>query len=631
MASVQEQIKAPLSVIDALFAQSVAASGGSGPLLAKWGEKEQFLQALGLADEEAFSQIPCLNEVDLVESLRPFSLVRYRGLVQDVFEPEIYSAVIEEADAAEAPSTKPSCLLTTKYRECVEPAPGRVLRDLGHKAYSQRGACYCVPLPAESSWTQKGSTCPAAAQPGLSLSDPPRSKKRGRDDEDVTMEPEMTRPSKQEVTVPPPPKPYGRANELCSADEFGLNFPLAWEERRGRGSSTACIVKTYDEDQESLRLCDAVEIVGVLCVNPEVANFESSPLGDSLCRDARDPSTSMVPRLHAILVRQLPFYHPMLPFTSTWLTEARLANAFQRTFSAPGALAAARNVAVRTLSCALGGDMLAAEYLLMLLVSRSFDKCGEKSLGSWTLNFTHWPQGASVAGISEAAANLVPRAVCLEVSTQSLEKQRWKPSKDFVANRLVSAQLQLARGTLLILDETKLAEGKLSASGLQALKAIGTVVTDQMLPCDFSSYDVNIPLELFCVSVSSRGRSIISGMDVALPISQIASADSAVPSQEAYMAGAMDAVRMLLGLVTRSPRPVKFSDEVAHRFSEDFAAIRQTAQIPAELCHTWMGLARAYCLTHGEQELSAARWSSVLTMEKERLQRCAQVGFLGGA
>jgi len=630
MAGVQEEIKAPLTVIDALFAQSAAASGGSGSLLDKWGEKEHFVQALGLADEEAFSQIPCLNEVDLVESLRPFSLVRYRGLVQDVFEPEIYSAVAEERDAPETSSTKPSCLLTTKYRECVEPAPGRVLRDLGHKAYSQRGACYCFPLPAESAWTQTR-TCPTAAQPELSLSDPPRSKKRGRDDEDVSMEPDMNRPSKQEVTVPPPPKPYGKATELCSADEFGLNFPLPWEERRGRGSSTACIVKTYDEDQESLRICDAVEIVGVLCVNPEVASFETAPLGDSLCRDARDPSTSMVPRLHAIVVRQLPFHQPMLPFTSTWLTEARLANAFQRTFSAPGALAAARHVAVRTLSCALGGDMLAAEYLLMLLVSRSFDKCGEKSLGSWTLNFTHWPTGSSVAGIREAAANLVPRAVCLEVTTQSLEKHRWKPTKDFVANRLVAAQLQLARGTLLILDETKLAEGQLSASGVQALKAIGTVVTDQMLPCDFSSYDVNIPLELFCVSVSSKGRSIISGMDVALPMSQNPAAESATLPQEAYMAGAMDAVRMLLGLVTRSPRPVKFSEEVAHRFSEDFAAVRQTAKVPAELCHTWMGLARAYCLTHGEQELSAARWSSVLTMEKERLQRCAQVGFLGGA
>jgi len=630
MASVQEEIRAPLNVIDALFAQSVAASGSSRPPMDKWGEKERFVQALGLADEEAFSQIPCLNEIDLVESVRPFSLVRYRGLVQDVFEPEIYSAFVEERDAAESSSPQASCLLTTKYRECVEPAPGRVLHDLGREAFSQRGAFYCVPLPAESAWSKKQSTYHATMQPEMSLSDPPRSKKRGRDDEDVCMEPEMTRPSKHEVTVPPPPpKPFGKANELRSAEEFGLNFPLSWEEHRGRGSCTACIVKTYDEDQETLRLCDAVEIVGVLCVNPEVASFETAPLGDSLCRDARNPSTSMVPRLHAIVVRQLPFYHPMLPFTSTWLTEARLANAFQRTFCAPGALAAARQVAVQTLSCALQGDTLAAEYLLMLLVSRSFDKCGEKSLGSWTLNFTHWPEGVDVAGIRQAAANLVPRAVCLEVTSQSLEKQRWKPTKDFVANRLVSGQLQLARGTVLILDETKLAEGKLSAAGVQALKAIGTVFTDQLLPCDFSSYDVNIPLELFCVSVSSRGRSIMSGMDVALPVSQTASA--VAPPQDANLTGAMDAVRMLLALVTRSPRPVKFSDEVAHQFSEDFASVRQTANIPPELCHTWMGLARAYCLTHGEQELSAARWSSVLMMEKERLQRCAQVGFLGGA
>ena len=46
-------------------------------------------------------------------------------------------------------------------------------------------------------------------------------------------------------------------------------------------------------------------------------------------------------------------------------------------------------------------------------------------------------------------------------SAEALNEQRWRPRKDFVADRLVAAQLQLAGGTLLMVDETKMSEGQL--------------------------------------------------------------------------------------------------------------------------------------------------------------------------
>ena len=53
----------------------------------------------------------------------------------------------------------------------------------------------------------------------------------------------------------------------------------------------------------------------------------------------------------------------MLPFTAKWLTEARLASAYQRRLEAPGVLAAARAAALGLLERALGQDTLAAEYV----------------------------------------------------------------------------------------------------------------------------------------------------------------------------------------------------------------------------------------------------------------------------
>merc|ERR1712050_749218 len=175
----------------------------------------------------------------------------------------------------------------------------------------------------------------------------------------------------------------------------------------------------------------------------------------------------------------------------------------------------------------------------MLLVSRSFAQHGEKALGYWSLNFASWPQASHGDELAAAAGELLPRAVHFEVNAETLSTKRWRPRKDFVANRLVASQLQLAPGTLLMLDETKMSEGQLSADGVKNLLAIQQLTTDNRLVCDFMSYDVKIPLEVSCVLMSSR-KSIVKDVDVLLPlrvsgassntnisVSQAASLDSA--------------------------------------------------------------------------------------------------------
>mmetsp|Transcript_86205 Transcript_86205/g.200451 ORF Transcript_86205/g.200451 Transcript_86205/m.200451 type:complete len:637 (+) Transcript_86205:84-1994(+) len=633
IATAAELVKAPLPVLDNLFAKRIAAVGSERGVPAEWGEKEHLVQTLGLQDEEAFARIPCINDAELAEAVPPFSLVRYRGLVQDVFEPEIYAAVFEER-AADAAAGAPVRLVTSKYRECVEPTAGFCLHELGREGLSQRGACYCVPLPGETAWAAAASVAAtntavnAWLNVGVQCNDvpatPPVTTKRPRPDEDVNMIPDEPPKDVRRVRTVPVPAAVTNAR-MRSASEFGLNFPLRSEERLGRGSSCACIVKLYDEDMESLRLQDVVEVLGVLCVNPEMADFDTTPLEHvGLGRDARQPSTSLVPRIHALLVRRLPFYHPLLPYSPSWLSEARLAAAYQNRLAAPGVLAAARATALEQLKLQLGGDELAAHYVLMQLVSRAFGKHGDQVLGSWALNLTAWPDGVSAGSLGEALAELVPRSVCLSLTAETLGSQRWRPRKDFVANRLVAGQLQLAPGSVLLLDETAMAESEVSAEGVKALSAINALVMDQVLTCDFASYDVKIPLELSCILVSKK-RSIIKDISVTLPLRPAAPVPAAgKPSRP----GSLDAARFLLGLVTRRPRPMRIPDDVSSSFGEDFAAVRQELQVQPQLCHAWMSLARAFCLTTAEEELTAERWQAVLQLERERLRRCVQEGLL---
>eukprot|EP00933_Yihiella_yeosuensis_P004310 TRINITY_DN108681_c0_g1_i1.p1 TRINITY_DN108681_c0_g1~~TRINITY_DN108681_c0_g1_i1.p1 ORF type:complete len:657 (+),score=140.75 TRINITY_DN108681_c0_g1_i1:68-2038(+) len=654
MNSVANELTNPLAVIDSLYAAPAAAAKTSGSTLpGEWGERAHFIRAFGLEDEENFAKIPCLNDVGNAESIAPFSLVRYRCMVQDVFEPEFYSAVVEEASADG--SATPPCYITTKYRECPTAASGKVLKELGRDALSTRGAYYCVPLPGETTWArqlanaggltprgssrtsvnQQAGTSSASTSGGYGYGGSAASSagKRTRSDEDVDMS-----------SVPPPPvadseaiasRPLRRrgnsgdkidptgADKEINSDEFGLNFPLPWEEKRGAGYSTACIVKLYDDQAEALKVCESVEILGVLCIDPELANLGKGAAGPFA--DARSPSTALVPRLHGLIVRRLPFYNPLLPFTPEWLSEARLASAFQRRLAAPGAVAAARGVAMSLLSRGLGGDTLAAEYVLMQLASRVFARHGDLGLGKWSMNIMRWPDGLQVPHLFEAVSELVPRAVHLPVTAESLSSGRWKPKKDFEANRLVSGRLQLASGTLLLLDESQMSVGQLNTDGVKAFQAMQSLVTDQQLPCDYCNYDVNVPVEVNCLLVS-RGPSLVKGTDVVLPLRPDAAQSSA---SAAVAPSSLDAARFLLGILTRQTQPLRIPDEVARVFGEDFSRVRQELEVGQELGHVWMSLARAMCLTHGEEELTVDRWRSVFELEKQRLQRCKQEGALG--
>ncbi len=92
--------KAPPDQLDSAFA--FVSKGWPALLRLRAQVKRQFIEALGLNDEQNYAKIPCINDMAIADMAKPFSLVRYRGLVQDVFEPEIYAAAVEEHDTVEA-------------------------------------------------------------------------------------------------------------------------------------------------------------------------------------------------------------------------------------------------------------------------------------------------------------------------------------------------------------------------------------------------------------------------------------------------------------------------------------------------------------------------------------------------
>lgn len=80
-------------------------------------------------------------------------------------------------------------------------------------------------------------------------------------------------------------------------------------------------------------------------------------------------------------------------------------------------------------------------------------------------------------------------------------------SKDYETGKLNSGLLQLAPHTHLVLDETKLAAGKLESHGIESVMHISNLIRKQQLNVNFKfytiDYNANIP-----VLILSEGKSM---------------------------------------------------------------------------------------------------------------------------
>lgn len=123
-----------------------------------------------------------------------------------------------------------------------------------------------------------------------------------------------------------------------------------------------------DANGSEVKLSEVVEAIAVLSFLPELATLHMHN-DDMLLEDgptaaetlAAHPPTSRVPRLHVLLLRtprtaDVPPLLPVQPVPSD--------------FRAPGAVDAARQAALSLLTDVVGGDGMAAEYLLLTLLSK---------------------------------------------------------------------------------------------------------------------------------------------------------------------------------------------------------------------------------------------------------------------
>lgn len=141
MPCIEDWLTDPLSVIEGIFNEAGKPDH----------EKVREFFSSRLQKSEALQRVPSLNDIPS-HLLKSKSLVRFRCMVQDMFDPEFYLALYETVNKADN-SSKLQCGMyqdVFSYPENVE-----LRLESPRNVTKERQTFYCVPIPGETEWAKK--------------------------------------------------------------------------------------------------------------------------------------------------------------------------------------------------------------------------------------------------------------------------------------------------------------------------------------------------------------------------------------------------------------------------------------------------------------------------------------------
>ncbi len=547
----------------------------------------------------------------------PGGWARYVGMVQDIWDPELFVAQSE---------TGSGLLL----EDSVVPEGGVAPED-----FANRTPIYLVSIPGATKWTR-----PAPAQP-VNASSTQRAK-RGRDEMDDGDESvatvinssnnsshfstgsagPSTAPAISRARPPRPPAAPGPSDatdkrqrpgpSLDPAETpfvgLGLNLPQATP------GGTAVLAKVYDNySRLAIKVNSVVEVIGVLQAPIRNANTEEeqATLDGVFVEEviARNPA---VPRLHAVRVRVL----------QGWECNPALSSAVSQR-GLPGVrsdlsvvLQSMRDLLLKFFASALQGDMLAAEYVLMTLVSRPASRTAAGAvLGKLSLNLI-LPTESDARNIAGALKALCPSVVHINVNIASLNARELFPRKDYTANRLRAAPLQLPTGALLLADETRMTDGQLAERGVKNLRALEAVSSRCMTIADFQYNSMEHPVECCSIFLSKGGKGLVK-TDAIVRVTP--KKDAGLVPWTTATADVLMKLRTALAVLVEDGE-FMIGDNVSAAVETHFVEARRAgrAKDGHECLTRWLSVARTLARTFGERELSVERWQYAMALEQRR-------------
>ncbi|XP_062193601.1 mini-chromosome maintenance complex-binding protein [Phragmites australis] len=586
----------PLGAVRATFERAAAAaaaeSGGGDPVAAfrgkDWGAGELFRSFL--FEQDGLDKVPVLDASKL-GLIKPNTLVRYRGMVQDMLGNEFYIGAFKDG----------STWRTNKFTDF---SPFSMPHPCDSHLW-ERHLFHCVPAPGQNAWTLESSPGPDVCTMAGCLTTEQR-EKRKRDGDNDAMDVSENGPGECSSFSKKAKEDDVRASS--SSAEMALSVPeMNGGDHHIPGSSFSCLVKVYDMPESQVKLNDVVEFIGVYTFDPELA--APSDNSDDIMLDLIEDVTvqlppSKVPRLHCLVWRKLSSHD--------FISRPPVVE------PSPSLLKGIRQSLLSHFTQVLGNDELAAQFLLLHLLSRLRNRVDVVTVGRLSLNFTGFNrEGASIFGnqLHTLIQRLVPYSQTIPLSIEYLNTATLQPRKDNKSGRLVTGVLQLPQGTHLTFDETLLQTGSLTSKGVENTMLLKNLMESQTVEYDFEYYKLEMATDVQLLTLS-EGKSNILPSDLIVPfrpssVPAVSAGSEELKSWRWYIA----TVRSLL----QSTEPETYQmiqDEMV-------SAMRNDRSLGCSELSRWLTMAQIMASSFGEKSLSMEHWLMVKELErlrKERLQ-----------
>jgi len=285
----------------------------------------------------------------------------------------------------------------------------------------------------------------------------------------------------------------------------------------------------------------------------------------------------------------------------------------------------------------LGGDEMASEYIIFNLLSRVHSRKDPLALGNFPINLSNTPispvkpappTNEFVQSFSRFIGTFTERSKNIELSIPFLEKTELIPKKNYDTNEIENSFLQLVDQTYLIINETSMGTGKLSAQGFKNLRTLQNIITSQQISYDFTYQTVDFPTNYPCI-ILSEAKSLFKETTEIKLCPKYASDYGifAKVTKEIWR----DIVAFL-AILTDSRINVALDPTVSEKMQLDFVEARRkdqeeceksgkNRQITPGTFHHWICLTRLHAISYGKTEISIEDYYAVRKLETERLSR----------
>ncbi|XP_050158536.1 mini-chromosome maintenance complex-binding protein-like isoform X4 [Malus sylvestris] len=536
----------PLGAVRSTFGKAIASGSDPASFSGKdWGAVDVFRSFL--YDDGGLSQVPLLNSAS-IRWVQPNTLVRFRGMIQDMLGNEFYVGAYKDG----------SVWRTNKFTD----VPQFPMDSKPDMRLWERRMIYCIPVSDD----------------GIEGSPSPKKLKENGHSS-------LPTPSQQSITE-------GTSSSVIMVPDVDRDL-------------LPCLIKIYDCPESDLKLNEVFEFVGVFTFDSEFK--EDKDVSDDFTNGFSEDvlvhlPPNKVPRLHCFIHRKLAV-HDFLPCSPTIEPKPNVVKEIRESF-------------LRHLTAVLGNDGIAANFMLLHLMSMVYSRVETVAVGKLSLNLTCLSkESAPVFGtrIGRALKNLLPFTQCISVTVDYLNTASLAPRKDYETSRLITGALQLAEGSHMIFDETRLEAGILNSVGVENARLLKTLIELQKVEYDFKFYKLDMPADIQ-ILVLSEGKSNILLADVVLPFhpSSVASVD--------ITAEALEAWRWYLATLRSLPHSIE--PEIQKVMENDLVEARQEDRtLGTQDFSRLLTMGRLMSMSFGETSLSLEHWQMVKELERLRRER----------